>query len=127
MGAARFPQAPATRESRRGQPRHPGRNPAEDRRGEHAHDEVAARALDRDRGLTDDHGPSDTRRPVERKPQREQSAERVPHERDLVDAEAVEHAGDDVDRLLADRRALPEVGRRQAVAREVDEQMAAPG
>ena len=82
---------------------------------------------DRDRGLADDHGPSDTRRPVEREPQREQSAERVPHERDLVDVEAVEHAGDDVDRLLTDGSALPEVRRRQAVTREIDEQMAVSG
>ena len=46
--------------------------------------------------------------------------------RPAVDAEAVEHTGDDVDRLLAERRALPEVRRRQAVAREVDEHVATP-
>jgi hypothetical protein len=89
MRAGCFPQGQAAGEPGHGQPRHPGRDPADDRRGEHAHDEVAARALDRDRGLADDHGPSDTRRPVEREPQRAQSAERVPHERHLVDVESV--------------------------------------
>ncbi len=127
VGADRCPQAHAADEPGQGQPRHPGRDAAEDRRGEHAHREVAARAGDRDRRLADDHGPSDTRRPVEREPQREHSAERVAHERDLVDAEPVEHAGDDVDGLLPDRSALPEVGRRQAVAREIDEQKPVPG
>ena len=89
--------------------------------------EIGARAGDRTRRLADEHDPSDPRRPVEREPQREQPAERVAHQRDLVDAQAVEHPGDDVDGLLPDRSALPEVGRRQAVPREIDEQEPVPG
>src|SRR3954453_7926168 len=45
----------------------------------------------------------------------------------MVDAEPVEHTGDDVHGLLTDGSALPEVWRRQAVTREIDQQMAVSG
>ena len=123
----RGPQPHAADEPGQGQPRHRGRDAAEHRRGEQAHRQIGTRAGDGDRGLADDHGPSDPLRPVEREPQREQPAERVADEGDLVDAEPVEHAGDDVDCLLPDRSALPQVGGRQAVPREIDEQEPMPG
>jgi len=50
-----------------------------------------------------------------------------PHERHLVDVEAVDHAGDDIDRLLPKWSTLPVVGRRQAMTGEIDEQMAVSG
>ena len=127
VSAGGVPQAQAAREPGRGQPRHPRCNAAEDRRGECSHREVAARTRDGDRGLADEHGPSDPRRLVEREPQGEQPAERVAHKRDLVDAEAIEHAFDHVDGLLADEPIQPEVRRRQAVAGEIDEQEPALG
>ena len=111
----------------KGSTRHLHRDATEHWRGEHAHRQIGARAGDRTRRLADEHDTSDPRRAVEREPQREQPAERAAHQRDLVDAQAVEHPGDDVDGLLPDRSALPEVRRRQAVTRKIDEQMAVSG
>ena len=80
----------------------------------------------RDRGLADHDSPRDPRRLVEREPHREEAAERVADQRDLVEAAAIEQLGEDGDSLLADRSALPTVGWRQRVAREIDEHVAAP-